>query len=980
MSKNLLVEISRMQELMGIQNKGLIMEQGIIPFVKMFLKKGVTFEKALDDAADLLVSSGKMSRADVDEAIQILKNEKSLVDDINRTYKKIPTINDNVRIQTYIDDLIKRSGSKNLDNFIQKITTLTQKEVDTMTSEGVKWLLANQKWEIITRSFNEIFVPDIIKLLEGGLNLTKVKLNLTDFENAFSSFCKNAADDFVEKYKNNLQKMYDEKTINKKTGKVFIKTKDELDKLLSSADKEVGEPVFEYFKKKFDWRQSDELSSLIEDYKKLNKIDDSAPSISKPIYGKNNPFEKVKELDEEGKSFFRGLDDSSKTGDNFNLASASEDEIKILDDLDGRPPITDLSEIPPLRLDDIPEETADDITAGVESGNPFFTQAFGGKSTYEINDQIFRAYDILRNTIERLPIDETIRKPFNDILWAIRNGKRINATPEQLRFIRNTLSNNEGYSNIIENVLQFPRATKMGPLNRFYWGTIEPLLYNYRQFLTSETIRDILRTVSLGRYTPTAAVRNVSDNFDDFLRTLENKLVSFEPQNLTNGEVKQLKDKFLKLQSGLIQNDPQGYYNTLYKNLDEYLRSQLGNSPEAYKNWVKIQEKFMQENGDSWRYVAWKNIVNDPSVENRIRQQIADIESNKDPLQTVVQFSPVDEAQKLITKIRKSTYVKKKMLSLLVTGSFRTPEEMMQFMIKNGYGRIQKKVAFNGQVRSLFNVTAGGANFALGYFYKTVVTPLIGGFLYAAVMEASEYFTDNTEIDNKGFLTVWYDSMINGLTKGDFLADLFDSDEFKFSGWYGIFEPILDVPSRMSPLYSIIKTTIESRYTVDKKTPDEKIDEEVDYTINKLLSVYNQNPKETDKKIMYEYKEFIITMSNMGIVDKNKATEINKNMSVIINVTPQTRKEIKDKIKQLYKGKEAETILDSDVQQDIAQNKIVYIVVNNTKDGTYVLSKTKEKQENFAKNEIVFLKPKYKDIISKENVQTTIHKLNELEF
>jgi len=307
-------------------------------------------------------------------------------------------------------------------------------------------------------------------------------------------------------------------------------------------------------------------------------------------------------------------------------------------------------------------------------------------------------------------------------LWAIRNGKRINATPEQLRFIRDTLSNNEGYSNIIENVLQFPRATKMGPLNRFYWTTIEPLIYNFRQFLTSETIRDILRTVSLGRYTPTAAVRNVSDNFDDFLRTLENKLVSFEPQNLTNGEVKQLKDKFLKLQSGLIQNDPQGYYNTLYKNLDEYLRNQLRYSPEAYKNWVKIQEKFMQENGDSWRYVAWKNIVNDPSVENRIRQQISDIDQGKDPIQTVVQFSPVDEAQKLVTKIRKSTYVKKKMLSLLVTGSFRTPEEMMKFMIKNGYGRIQKKVAFNGQVRSLFNVTAGGANFALGYFYKTVVT------------------------------------------------------------------------------------------------------------------------------------------------------------------------------------------------------------------------------------------------------------------
>lgn len=980
MSKNLLVEISRIQELMGIQDKGLIMEQGIMPFVKMFLKKGVTFEKAIDDAADLLVSSGKMSRAEVDEAIKILKNEKALVDDINRTYKKIPTINDNVRIQTYIDDLIKRSGSKNLDNFIQKITTLTQKEVDTMTSEGVKWLLANQKWEIITRSFNEIFVPDIIKLLEGGFNLTKVKLNLTDFENAFSSFCKNAADDFVEKYKNTLQKMYDEKTVDKKTGKVFIKTKDELDKLLLSADKEVGEPVFEYFKKKFDWRQSDEISSLIEDYKKLNKIDDSAPSISKPIYGKNNPFEKVKELDEEGKSFFRGLDDSAETSDNFNLASASENEIKILDELGVRPPVTDQSEIPPLRLDDIPEETADDITAGVESSNPFFTQAFGGKSTYEINDEIFRAYDILNNTIENMPIKEELRKPFDDVLWAIRNGKRINPTPEQLRFIRNTLSNNQGYADVIENVLQFPRATKMGPLNRFYWGTIEPLIYKYRQLLTTETIEDIISTVSLGRYSPTLAVRNVSDNFDDFLRTLENKLVSFEPQNLSNGEIKQLKDKFLKLQSGLMKNDPQGYYNTLYKNLDEYLRSQLRNSPEAYKNWVKIQQKFMEENGDDWRYVAWKNIINDPSVENRIRQQISDIENKKDPFQTVVEFSPVDEAQKLITKLKNSKPFKKRLLSLLVTGSFRTPEEMMQFMIKNGYGRVKKNIVVNGQVRTIFNVSAGGANFLLGYFWKNIITPFVGGAAYASIMELSEFFSGNTEYDNKGFVTVFYDSFINGLVKGDFLEDFLNSDEFKYSGWYQIFEPILDVPSKFSPLYSGLKTFIESRFMVDKKTVDEKIEERIDETIDKLLRIYNQNPEASDKKIMYEYKEFIITMSDMGIVDKNKATEINKNMSVIINVTPQTRKKIKDKIKQLYKGKEAETILDTDVQQDITQNKIVYIVVNNTKDGTYVLSKTKEKQENFAKNEIVFLKPKYKDIISKENVQTTIHKLNELEF
>jgi len=223
---------------------------------------------------------------------------------------------------------------------------------------------------------------------------------------------------------------------------------------------------------------------------------------------------------------------------------------------------------------------------------------------------------------------------------------------------------------------------------------------------------------------------------------------------------------------------------------------------------------------------------------------------------------------------------------------------------------------------------------------------------------------------------------------------LLHSDEFKYSGWYQIFEPILDVPSKYSPLYRIIKTTIESRYQVDKKTVDEKIDERTDETIDNLLRIYNQNPEAVDKKTMYDYKEYIITMSYNGDVDKNKATEINKNMSVIVNVTPQKRKEIKDKIKQLYKGKEAETILDNDlakyVQQDIDQNKIVRIVVNNTKDGTYVLSKTKEKQENFkkneivflkpAKNEIVFLKPKYRDIISKENVQTKIHKLNELEF
>lgn len=326
MEKNILLEIHRMNELMGIKHKPLIMEQGLFgSLIRMFIKKGLTFEQALDDAAELLVSSGKMGRKEADEAILLLKNEKSLVDDINKTYKNsklAATLSDDLRITAKIDDLIKRSGSKNLDDFIKGVKLVTQKEVDLITSVGVKNLI-KEGIKVADDSFLNIWLPEIKLILKNNLSIPNLKLNLADFKNAYDTACKTLSELYVKSYIVHLKEQL-------ALGQI---SKVDYDKALLKIDKEVGEPVMEFLKYKYNYTNDSEIMAIIDEYRVAGRLDEGTGTISKPIYGKDNPADVIAEFttDGSGKSFFRGSDDNLPVNVNNNLPDVITDDIPLID-------------------------------------------------------------------------------------------------------------------------------------------------------------------------------------------------------------------------------------------------------------------------------------------------------------------------------------------------------------------------------------------------------------------------------------------------------------------------------------------------------------------------------------------------------------------------------------------------------------------------------------------------------------------------
>jgi hypothetical protein len=327
MEKNILLEIHRMNELMGIKRKPLIMEQGFFgAAVRMFIKKGLTFDQALDDAAELLVSSGKMGRKEADEAILLLKSEKSIVDDINKTYKNsklAATLNDDLRIAAKIDDLIKKSGSTNLDDFIKGIKLVTQKEVDFITSELVKTMIKDGKFAQADDIFLNIFNPDIKTILREKLQNSKSKLNLSDFVNSYETASKTLTEIYIDYFKEYLKGKLD-------IGKL---SKVDYDKTLLTIDKEFGEPVMQFLKDKHKYTNDSEIMSIIDEYRVAGRLDEGPGTITKPIYGKNNVADNIAEFrtDGKGKSFFRSSDDNLPVNVNNNLPDVITDDIPLID-------------------------------------------------------------------------------------------------------------------------------------------------------------------------------------------------------------------------------------------------------------------------------------------------------------------------------------------------------------------------------------------------------------------------------------------------------------------------------------------------------------------------------------------------------------------------------------------------------------------------------------------------------------------------
>ena len=109
---------------MGIENKNVLNEQGVALLLKSVIRGGSkTAVEALDDAAELLVSLGKITRAEADEAIRLIKAEKELMDYIDNSYvssKLSPTKLDDLNISEKFKTLAKKQGNKSLTKLLDE--------------------------------------------------------------------------------------------------------------------------------------------------------------------------------------------------------------------------------------------------------------------------------------------------------------------------------------------------------------------------------------------------------------------------------------------------------------------------------------------------------------------------------------------------------------------------------------------------------------------------------------------------------------------------------------------------------------------------------------------------------------------------------------------------------------------------------------------------------------------------------------------
>lgn len=294
--EKLLLEINRVNELMGIKSKPLIMEQGFMGFVKMSMNKGLSLFDTLDNAANNMVLYGKMTRAEADKAVNLIKSETELLDDIKKTYNasKNPGSGHIYDIEAKLNDLVKRTKSDNLEELISNVSRITQKEVDFMVSDVVTRMIKSGGFVNATSRFTQRYAK-IIKILSDNLAIDGVILNLEDFKNFFNVRAHSEAKIFQENYMSVLKEELDAHNL----------TQSDYDRLISNPDKTVGEPLMEFFENKYKYTDNPVITGLIDGYRTASRLDEGAGTIPKPVHGKKMPDIAQNNSRGEGLSIFR---------------------------------------------------------------------------------------------------------------------------------------------------------------------------------------------------------------------------------------------------------------------------------------------------------------------------------------------------------------------------------------------------------------------------------------------------------------------------------------------------------------------------------------------------------------------------------------------------------------------------------------------------------------------------------------------------
>lgn len=293
---NILNEVSRIHDLMGV--KSVINEQGtMVNLIKNLIKTTASsVDNVFDDAADILVAQGKMTRQEADDAVRILKSDTDLMGSIRTKYTKtnfdnnVIQLADDMAISRKIDDIVAASGEESVAKYVRSMKTLPESQIQKLT-QGV-----------ISKMFKEGSLPNAQRgyaavlnfwknQLQNNFNNPNIILNLTDF--------------------NNSQIMWAYEYCTKALTREGTNFTDDMAK-----------EFIDFFDNRF--KNEPEIKSLIDQYRNAGRIDDAAgvitpPKLREPLdlpeqlsdgASKKNPFKK---FDATLRDFGKDIKQLSKT-------------------------------------------------------------------------------------------------------------------------------------------------------------------------------------------------------------------------------------------------------------------------------------------------------------------------------------------------------------------------------------------------------------------------------------------------------------------------------------------------------------------------------------------------------------------------------------------------------------------------------------------------------------------------------------------
>jgi thiol-disulfide isomerase/thioredoxin len=644
MEKKLILEISRIHEMMGIKNATIIKENTGCPLcdvinskiddlARKFANQEIGYSRFQYEVDDLIrkieLDGSSQKLLSVNEIAGLSQIRKNL-DTLKKTSDSVDSYKIAVKKAISDNGSLSNKTLQSAKNIKTKIIDVIDWDVITKTPEYADYVFKNSK---------EI-EASLVTFGGDWINKTPVKIKeIVDSYKTIDSYaeaCKKAIKDSLiiesglgDELAENLSNLY-KKSIKENT----------------NISKHFGDvsPVIDNTTSKTIER------TVIGDGSETKEI--LFPNISNRYFELLN--KNVDELTEEEKLFLKAVEDwkSGKTVDFNNLKK--EEEVVV--DTGGS---------------DINSENMEDATSGE------IYELFG-KTRDQVDIEGLNAVQKLRMVLADnadKPTDADVILG-NKIKDAIKKGKKFeSATDEEITATLQKLGlNGTEIASILKRIKNPIKG--YSAWYTFYWKYVEPM---FRGWIS--TAKRVIRELFSIKDRPITT----KELTVEFMKSAEKALVNFDSSKNYIAQFRELRNKFGKIRSA----DPETfkYYSILFQDWDNYMRKNLKGS--LLEEWEIFSNK-LTSGGDSDYFgfidVSWKEMLGrelKDTAEGSILERMRKDTSIKKPSSSVIKIFENIVADPSVEKFWEKLL--KKGVSWFFTNFFRTPRQMEEFFLQKGY-------------------------------------------------------------------------------------------------------------------------------------------------------------------------------------------------------------------------------------------------------------------------------------------------------